>query len=190
MAGVALGSELAWFWDRERPKPGAPLSPEEGETIMRLDLTSSAFANGEQIPVKYTGEGEDVSPPLKWAGAPEETREFVLVVDDPDAPMREPWVHWLAYGIPPSVTSLPEGKPGESLAADPPGMREGETSFGSTGYGGPAPPPGHGVHRYSFKVYALDAQLDLPAGTVKADVMHAMRGHVLAKGELFGTYQR
>ena len=147
-----------------------------------ITVTSSAFNPGAKIPRKYTGEGEDVSPPLAWSGAPADTKEFALICDDPDAPRPEPWVHWVLYGIPADRNSLPEGNAG--------GADEGKTSFGKIGYGGPMPPPGHGVHHYYFKVYALDQPLELGPGATKERLLEAMAGHVLAEGELVGTYER
>lgn len=147
-----------------------------------LTVTSSAFEPGAQIPKTYTGEGDDISPPLSWTGAPEGTKEFALICDDPDAPRREPWVHWVIYKIPGDRNYLPEGS-----AA---GAVEGKNSSGHTGYGGPMPPPGHGVHHYQFKIYALGQPLDLQPGASKAQLLKAMEGHVLAKGGLVGTYER
>lgn len=153
----------------------------EGSEKM-LTVTSSAFGSGEKIPKKYTGEGENISPPLAWSGAPEGTKEFAIICDDPDAPMAEPFVHWVAYNIPAERTSFKEGKAG--------GATEGVNNFGKTGYRGPMPPPGHGVHHYHFKVYALDANLGLKPGITKKELLEAMEGHILAEGELVGTYER
>jgi Raf kinase inhibitor-like YbhB/YbcL family protein len=164
--------------------------PSKGASTMTITITSSAFENGNPIPTKYTGEGPDLSPPLTWSGAPAQTKEFALIVDDPDAPTPEPWVHWVVYAIPGSVTSFPEGRPGASLPAQPAGMKEGVTSFGRTGYGGPMPPRGHGVHRYFFKLYALDTTLPLASGASKVALLNAIKGHVLAEGQLMGTYKR
>jgi hypothetical protein len=147
-----------------------------------MEVTSAAFKGGQAIPRKHTGEGEDVSPPLAWAGAPEGTKEFALVCDDPDAPRPKPWVHWVVYRIPSGTTSLAEGASGGAL--------KGMTDFGRTGYGGPMPPPGHGVHHYHFKVYALDSPVALGPGATKEDLLSAVEGHVLAEGELVGTYER
>jgi Raf kinase inhibitor-like YbhB/YbcL family protein len=149
---------------------------------MTLSLTSTAFAAGETIPRKHTGEGEDVSPRLEWQGAPDGTRELALICDDPDAPTPEPWVHWVLYGIPADRTRLEEG--------DAAGAEEGPTGWGVPGYRGPMPPPGHGVHRYFFRLYALDAPLGLKAGASKQEVLAAIEGHVLAEAELVGTYER
>jgi Raf kinase inhibitor-like YbhB/YbcL family protein len=154
---------------------------EEGMAEGRLVVKSPAFAQGQGIPKKHTGEGEDVSPALEWSGAPEGTKQFAVVCDDPDAPRPEPWVHWVAWGIPGDAAGLEEGVSG---------LEEGNTSWGAPGYRGPMPPPGHGVHRYFFKVYALDATLDLAPGATKDELLAAVKGHVLAEGELVGTYER
>lgn len=147
-----------------------------------ITLESTAFQHGAAIPRKYSGEGEDVSPPLSWSGAPEGTQEFVLICDDPDAPRPEPWVHWIVYGIPAGTTQLPEG--------DGSDFREGMNSWTDTGYGGPMPPEGHGTHHYHFKIYALDTKLELEPGATKEQVLQAIEGHIVAQGELIGTYQR
>jgi Raf kinase inhibitor-like YbhB/YbcL family protein len=148
-----------------------------------LKIESSAFSANDRIPKKYTGEGTDVSPPLSWSGAPDGTVELVLICDDPDAPTPEPWVHWVAYGIPSSVDSLAEG--------DTSRVTEGINDFGRSGYGGPMPPPGHGTHHYYFKLYALDQALSITKpGAKKADVLQAMKGHILEQAELVGTYER
>jgi Raf kinase inhibitor-like YbhB/YbcL family protein len=155
-----------------------------------MDVTSPAFASGERIPVRHTGDGENLSPPLAWSAVPAGTKSFALIVDDPDAPTREPWVHWVLFNIPPKTTRLREGVPASGLTADLAGARQGVTNFGTKGYGGPAPPPGHGTHHYHFKLYALDAVLDLPDGSTKAQVLAALKGHVLGEGDLVGTYSR
>ena len=149
---------------------------------MTMTITSTAFAARSQIPRKHTGEGEDVSPPLAWEGVPDGTREFALICDDPDAPVPEPWVHWVLYKIPASRTSLAEG--------DNAGALEGKTGWGTAGYRGPMPPPGHGVHRYHFKLYALDEPLSLSAGASKDALLSEMEGHILGEAELIGTYER
>ncbi len=150
--------------------------------VAMIALTSSAFEAGERIPKKYSKEGENVSPPLSWSGAPEGTKELALICDDPDAPRPEPWVHWVLYKIPAETAALAEGESGGAL--------EGKTSSGRAGYGGPMPPQGHGVHHYHFKIYSLDRPLELEAGADKKSVLRAMQGRVLAEGELVGTYER
>lgn len=163
---------------------------ESGETAMKITIESSAFKHNEPIPRKHTGEGEDVSPPLSWSGIPDGTQELALIVDDPDAPRPEPWVHWVIYKLPPTLTSLPEGVPETKTLAEPAGAMQGNNTWPKLGYNGPMPPPGHGVHHYHFKLYALDAALDVKPGLDKKQLLAKMKGHILAEGELVGTYQR
>ncbi len=153
---------------------------------MPLQVKSSAFSHGERIPEKYTADGPDVSPPISWEGVPEGTASIAVICDDPDAP-RGTWVHWLIWNIPAESQGLPEGVPPDRELPD--GSRQGTNDFGRIGYGGPAPPPGT-PHRYYFRVYALDTRLDVPAGARRDALESAMRGHVLAQGELMGTYGR
>lgn len=153
---------------------------------MAFKLTSTAFGEGAYIPAKYTGEGKDASPPLKWTDPPAGTKTFALIMDDPDAPMGT-WVHWVAWGIGSDARELPEAVP-TSKALDN-GVKQGTTSFKKTGYGGPMPPRGSD-HRYCFKLYALDAALDLTPGATKADLVKAMNGHILAETQLMGRYKR
>jgi Raf kinase inhibitor-like YbhB/YbcL family protein len=153
-----------------------------------MQLKSPAFVSGGGIPARYTCEGDDISPPLSWSGAPESTRAFALVVDDPDAPdpkaPRMTWVHWVVYNIPAAAASLAEGASGRL----PPGTRQGRNDWARAGYGGPCPPVGR--HRYFHKLYALDAELPDLREPTKAQLEAAMEGHVLAKAELVGTYQK
>jgi hypothetical protein len=154
-----------------------------------MQITSSAFTPNGGIPARYTCDGEDVSPPLAWSGAPAGTKSFALIVDDPDAPdpaaPRMTWVHWVLYDLPADATGLPEGAAKGGLPA---GTREGLNDWKRTGYGGPCPPKGR--HRYFHKLYALDSALGDLGRPTKADVEKAMEGHVLAQAELIGTYQR
>ena len=153
---------------------------------MTIDLISPAFEDGEIIPAKYSCDGEDVSPPLEWSGVPEGTKSFALICDDPDAPIGT-WVHWVLWGLPADTTSLPEGVPtDEAIEA---GALQGKNDFKRIGYGGPCPPGGK-THRYFFKLYALDSGLDLAPGAKKKDVEKAMKGHILAQGQLVGRYKR
>jgi Raf kinase inhibitor-like YbhB/YbcL family protein len=154
---------------------------------MAFTLTSTAFRDGVAIPVKYTCDGVDVSPPLAWSGAPAGTRSFALIADDPDAPAGT-WVHWVLYNLPAAVSELPENiAKVESLDLD--GARQGRNDFRRPGYGGPCPPPGP-AHRYFFKLYALHAPLQLKPGAQKKDVEAALEGHVLGSAQLMGTYAR
>ena len=154
---------------------------------MSLMLQSSAFAPQGEIPAKYTCERDDVSPPLSWSGAPANTKSFVIIVDDPDAPdpkaPKMTWVHWVLYNLPADATALPEG-----VQKLPAGTRDGLNDWKRTGYGGPCPPIGR--HRYFHKLYALDTVLPDLGRATKADVEKAMQGHVLAHAELVGTYQK
>jgi Raf kinase inhibitor-like YbhB/YbcL family protein len=169
-------------------------SGEEGKT---MQLTSN-FQNGARIDKKHTGEGPDVSPPLAWTGAPAGTQSLALICDDPDAPSPQrpsgtPWVHWVIYNIPATASELPEGVSPVANPESVPGAQQGFNSWGSDtiGYRGPMPPPGSGTHRYFFKLYALDTQLDVaPEAASKDAVLAAIEGHVLAEGQLVGTYER
>lgn len=157
-----------------------------------ISITSSAFDQGKRIPAKHTGDATNVSPPISWSEAPDETRSFAIICDDPDAPRPQPWVHWLIWNIPPDRTGLDEGVPQKEELAQIKGVRQGHTSWGedSIGYRGPEPPEGHGVHHYRFRIYALDTMLELPPAAPKERLLEAMEGHVIAEGELIGTYER
>jgi Raf kinase inhibitor-like YbhB/YbcL family protein len=152
-----------------------------------MRLQSTAFGPNEAIDPKYTCEGDDVSPPLAWTAVPEGTRSLVLIVDDPDAPdparPERVWVHWLVYDIPPTVAFLPEG----ASTALPAGAQQGINDWGKAEYGGPCPPIGR--HRYFHRLYALDTTLEL-ATPERAALEAAMQGHVLARAELVGTYEK
>jgi Raf kinase inhibitor-like YbhB/YbcL family protein len=156
------------------------------QKVMNLQITSTAFSEGQPIPAKYSCEGSDISPPLKWTNAPANTKSFALIADDPDAPAGT-WVHWVLYDLPPNTTGLPEDVAKTQFIAG--NAKQGLNSWPRLGYGGPCPPPGK-PHRYFFKLYALDTMLDLKLGATKKDVEAAMKGHILAEGQLMGTYQR
>jgi len=160
-------------------------STERKASKMTIEVTSQAFEQGGMIPSKYTADGQNISPPLKWEGLPDGTRSIALISDDPDAPMGT-WVHWVMWNIPPDVKELPENVPPDKDLPD--GSRQGITDFGRPGYGGPSPPSG--THRYYFKICALDTNLDLPSSTAKADLVKAMEGHIVAEGQLMGKYKR
>ena len=151
-----------------------------------MQVTSSAFNDGGEIPAKYTCEGKDLSPPLTFSDVPEDAKSLVLIVDDPDAPdpaaPKLTWVHWVLFDIPPDTAGLPE-----SVSTLPSGTKEGMNDWKRTGYGGPCPPIGR--HRYFFKLYALDSALELTSPT-KTAVLSAMEGHVLADAQMIGTYQK
>jgi len=157
---------------------------------MSIKIESPVFQAGQPIPKRFTGDGEDVSPQLLWSGVPLSAKELALICDDPDAPTPKPWVHWVIYKIPPNTPGLPEGveaAPDPELPAD---ANQGKNSWNTIGYRGPAPPKGHGVHHYHFRLYALDAKLDVQPGLTKEQLLAAMKGHIVAEGELVGTYQR
>lgn len=148
---------------------------------MQIRVTSPAFNNEDFIPSKYTCEGKDIMPPLVWEGVPENTLSLVLIVDDPDAPSGT-FTHAIFFDIEPQKRGIEEG--------ESPGVA-GVNDFGRLGYGGPCPPKGHGPHRYYFKVYALDIpSLNLKSGAHKFAVEKAIKGHILAYGELIGKYER
>jgi len=157
---------------------------------MALSINSTAFKQDGEIPKVYTCEGRDIAPPLQWEGVPAEAKSLVLIVDDPDAPdpaaPKMTWVHWVLYNLPPDSYGLPEGADTADL---PSGTGEGLNDWQRTGYGGPCPPIGR--HRYFHKLYALDTRLDqLGDKPVKAEVVAAMQGHILAEAALMGTYQK
>ncbi len=155
-------------------------------TTQSLTLTSPAFPNAGQIPRRYTCDNDDISPDLAWSSAPANTQSFVLIVDDPDAPAGV-WTHWLIWNIPPKATVLPSDTPKTPQLDN--GARQGLNDFHRIGYGGPCPPPGK-PHRYLFKLYALDALLDLKPGATKSLLEDALKPHILAQTQTMGTYKR
>lgn len=159
----------------------------DNEQVLSLTLTSPVFIDEGQIPQKYTCDNDDknISPPLEWGDAPENTRSFVLICDDPDAP-GDTWVHWLLYNIPADTRTLDENIPASAQLRD--SSLHGENSWKAMGYGSPCPPKG--THRYYFKIYALDTILNLESGAEKEDLLESMEGHVLAMGKLMGIYKR
>ena len=152
---------------------------------MAITVTSPVFQEAGMIPSKYTCDGENVSPQLKWEGIPEGTKSLALINDDPDAPMGT-WVHWVMWNIPADLRGLPENIPPEKEL--PNGSKQGLNDFKRHGYGGPCPPSG--THRYYFKIYALDSELDLANTATKKDLLNAMEGHILAECQLMGKYER
>lgn len=155
--------------------------------MAEIKVTSAAFKEGEMIPAKYTCSvgAQEVSPPLAWEGIPAGAKSIALIADDPDAPGKT-WVHWVVWNIPADKKGLPEAVPKDGKLPD--GTCQGISDFGKPGYGGPCPPSG--THHYYFKVYALDTALDLRASTKKPDLEQAMKGHVLAQGQLMGKYKK
>lgn len=163
-----------------------PTNATAKKPILTLHLTSPTFTEGSPMPVKHTCDGEDISPPLQWSPGPEETRGFALIMDDPDAPGGT-FVHWVLYDLPAQAASLLERIPARQTLDN--GAKQGTNSFGRIGYAGPCPPSGE-QHRYIFKLYALDASLPLPPGTTNRELLNAMKGHILAEGQLMGIYKR
>jgi Raf kinase inhibitor-like YbhB/YbcL family protein len=173
--------------------PAAGMSPSTPQaSTVRIKLSSTGFDNDGPIPRIYTGESDDHSPPLAWEGAPDDTKEFALICDDPDAPSTDPWVHWVIYGIAADVHALPEGLSKTPQLANPIVAKQGKNSWtsGATlGYRGPMPPPGK-PHHYHFNLYALDTKVDLAPSATKDELLKSIQGHILAEGELVGTYSR
>ncbi len=187
---------LAWAGNGcDRPAPTEPTeatrapatAPPKEEGAMAFELRSDAFSNGARIPARHTCDGEDRSPALRWNAPPPDTAAFALIVNDPDAPVGD-WVHWVLYDLPPETRALPQGIPPTGVLGS--GAKQGLNDFKRLGYGGPCPPRGDGPHRYVFTLYALDAPLGLKAGLTRADVLAAMRGHILETATLTGTYER
>jgi Raf kinase inhibitor-like YbhB/YbcL family protein len=152
---------------------------------MSFTLSTKAFTEGGTIPKKYTCDGDDVSPGLAWTGVPPGAQALALIADDPDAPVGT-WTHWISWNIRPD-RALPEGVPKNGELSD--GMRQGRNDFKRVGYGGPCPPPGK-PHRYFFKLYALDAKVDLKPESARTELESAMKGHVLAEAQVMGRYGR
>lgn len=156
-----------------------------GFALSEMQLTSSAFGNGEAIPTRYTGEGDDVSPAFSWSGAPDDAKSFALICHDPDAPLVKPghygFVHWVLYNIPGSVNELPEGVDA---------YVSGSNDFGKTGYGGPMPPPGHGKHHYFFWLLAINRETELDPGLSLWELLEKVESGVVGMNRLVGTYTR
>ncbi|MGA2297848.1 MAG: YbhB/YbcL family Raf kinase inhibitor-like protein [FCB group bacterium] len=159
--------------------------PPKGTKIMDIIIKSSAFENNGFIPKQYTCDGKNISPKINWSNLPTATKSIALICDDPDAPMGT-WVHWVIYNIPPDVKELPENVP--PLAILPNKAIQGKNDFKKIGYGGPCPPSG--VHRYFFKIYALDLMLKNDPGLTKDQLLKAIEGHIISKGELIGKFKR
>ena len=151
-----------------------------------MQLETSAFPPGGDIPVRFTCDGSDDSPALEWTEPPAGTQSFTLVADDPDAP-RGTWVHWVLYDLPARARELPEAVPPDKELVS--GARQGRNDFRKIGYGGPCPPPGP-AHRYYFRLFALDRALGLKSGATRNEIDRAMEGHILAHAELMGRYKR
>jgi len=150
-----------------------------------MKIKSLAFQEGGKIPRKYTCDDKDVSPPLFWEDIPENTKSLVLICDDPDAPMGT-WVHWVIYNLDPTINELPENMPTSDILDN--GIIQGKNDFRRIGYGGPCPPGG--IHRYYFKLYAINIKLDLGPGLTKSELLRAIEGHILDECQLMGKYSR
>lgn len=181
---VAGGAQAILRCPRNGPFFSSP-SPEAG--AMALAISSGSFANGGNIPKKFTCDGADVSPELSWTNPPAGAESFALIADDPDAPVGT-WTHWVIFDLPPTTRSLPEGV-SKMMDKLPDGGSQGLNDFGKIGYGGPCPPPGK-VHRYFFKLYALDRKLGLKPGSTRARLEQAMQSHVLDEADWMGKYRR
>lgn len=186
---AAVTACLFAFASCERSTQSGGSGAAQPGTVGALAVTSPAFGDGQAIPARFTEDGLDLSPELRWTGVPAQARQLALLVDDPDAPTTAPWVHWVLYAMPASTTGLPEAVAKDETLTAPAGAKQGKNSWGTIGYRGPAPPPGK-LHHYHFAVYALDAELPAPPGLDKAALLQQLEGHILAKGELVGTYQR
>jgi Raf kinase inhibitor-like YbhB/YbcL family protein len=174
--GLTVLFSLQTLNAKDKKKEGTP---------MELKVTSTAFQEGGEIPVQYTCDGANMSPPLSWSSGPDGTKSYALIADDPDAPMGT-WVHWVVYNIPVTAGSFPENVPKTESLSD--GTVQGINDFKRYGYGGPCPPGG--THRYYFKVYALDMVMKAGPGLTKKKLLREMEGHILGQGELMGTYSR
>jgi Raf kinase inhibitor-like YbhB/YbcL family protein len=152
----------------------------------KLQLNSSSFKNSGPIPQEYTCDGQNRAPQLSWRGAPDDTKSFAVIVDDPDAPSEQPWVHWVIFNIPPTTTRLDQSLGRDRILPD--GIQGSNTSK-KIGYDSFCPPPGK-LHHYHVKLYALDTTLDLEGGATKDELLSSMRGHILDQAEIVGTYQR
>jgi Raf kinase inhibitor-like YbhB/YbcL family protein len=172
VAGFAIAQELNEFAG--------------GGASMVFTVKSPAFGAGAEIPKQFTCSGSDVSPALEWSGAPAKAASFALIVDDPDAPVGT-WVHWVVWNLPANVHGLPENIAKRDQLDD--GSQQGSNDFRKIGYNGPCPPPGK-LHRYFFRLYALDAKLNLAPGATRQELDAAMKGHVLGETEYMGTFRR
>jgi len=189
--GLGIVIILGYFLGCEEKRSEKPIEP-KAKGAIDMELTSTAFRDGQAIPKKYAGEGEDVSPELHWTNLPDGTKELALICDDPDAPGAEPWVHWVIYKIPSFLDHLPEGIARTPRPSKPADVLQGRNSWPSdnVGYRGPMPPPGHGKHHYHFRLYALDTKLETERELTKKQLLELMQGHILAEAEFVGIYER
>lgn len=179
---TALFSVSCQSKDQAKSPEDTALTEKKEVSMPKIKVTSPAFEQDSMIPMRFTCEGDDIAPEIKWKNLPEKAKTLVLICDDPDAP-HGTWVHWVVYNIPASDTSF-----SAKNSADGDSFVFGKNSWGKTSYGGPCPPSG--THRYFFKLYAIDTDLKLKAGATKEELLRAMDGHVLAQGELMGKYKK
>lgn len=160
-----------------------------GRQTPRITVESNTFADGRTIPDAHSDYADGLSPELRWIGTPSGTRSVTLVAEDPDAPRKAPFIHWLLYNLPGHINQVPAGIPSDARLPQFDTAAQGVSSRGTIGYYGPHPPKDDGPHHYHFEVFCLDAALDVPPGATREEVMSAMAGHVLAKGEVVGLYE-
>ena len=189
LTAAALALLAAQIAAQPAPKKIIAMERAETKTDGKLKVASPAFKEGQTIPDRYVQAGENRSPALKWSGAPAETKSFVLILEDPDAPRPQPFLHWTLYNIPATTAALPEGIPAKEKLDKPAGALQGRNGARRIGYAGPRPPQGNPPHRYFFQVFALDIAPGLDPGLDLAGLLKAMSGHVLAKGQTVGTFQ-
>lgn len=182
--------------EAEDPRPSVRRHAPTTKPVLTLEVSTTAFGHGERIPELHIRDGKNRSPMINWKSFPENTRSFVVLCEDPDAPREEPFVHWVLYGVPAWTQGLPRTMVPEAISKEEepdeiPGAKHGTNDFDEIGYDGPAPPRGHGTHHYRFRVYALDDDADqLPPGLNKRELLRMVRDHILAFGEVVGTYRR
>jgi Raf kinase inhibitor-like YbhB/YbcL family protein len=179
---MLLISAIALMTGCAEQRYGKNSEPDIPKGVPTMQLTSTAFKEGAPIPASHGNEDKNLSPPLQWSDVPQGVKSFALICDDPDAP-RGTWVHWVLFNIPAETRELKSAPAGK---VDIPGAIQGKNDFKKLGYGGPAPPSG--THRYYFKLYALDKMLDLKEGATKDEVVKAMKDHIVAQGQLMGTF--
>ena len=179
-------NQNAIIFEEEGVKEEDSLSIQDQQELT-LEVTSDFMPEGEYIPRRHTCNAENVSPHLKWSGAPDDTKSFAIVFDDPDTPFAPPFVHWVVYGIPSDINELQENVLKTSVLAN--GIKQGVNGFGNIGYGGPCPPGAGKIHTWVFKVYALDIKVDLAPGATKSELLDVISGHILSQGELTKQYR-
>lgn len=186
---AALVASLAFGVTAGTQQTSRPLAIEQLQAPgTPLTVTSPAFTNSAAIPLKYADYGEKVSPEVSWSGASPNTKSLAVLVEDPDAREPKPFVHWVIYNLPPSMTGLPESIPGTPRLPEFGGALQGRNDRGTIGYFGPRPPKGDPPHRYRFQVFAADVMLSLDPGATATAVIAALKGHVVGRGELIGTF--